>query len=318
MTSTFTTNIGLEEPGLGDYNNSWNNPVNSNFTKIDNKFGSYTTITVSSGTTVLSVATSANWGILINGAMIGNCRVELPSGVSGTWFVFNLTTGPFTLKIAGSGGDTGYVLAANSTQPVYSDGANIRFPLNAAVIDTALGYTPANKAGDTFSGAVAISSGGLTVVGGETISSGNLTVTSGNAVISAGTLTVSAGLTTLSGGASISGGLTVASGTSAFGAATATTPATADNSTSVATTAFVNAEITNNLPTALAALSFGGVGTYAGLSGGGGTAPGGTAAGSGLAAYYANTNTTVTPSGTWRYMGTSAFSANGAIWLRIA
>lgn len=38
-------------------------------------------------------------------------------------------------------------------------------PLNLSTITTGLGYTPANKAGDTFTGAVAISGANLTVSG---------------------------------------------------------------------------------------------------------------------------------------------------------
>lgn len=74
--------------------------------------------------------------------------------------------------------------------------------VNVPTIPSQLGYTPANKAGDTFTGAVTISAGGAVITGNSSVTgtfgvSSTLTVTTG-------------GLTVSSGGASITGNITTA------------------------------------------------------------------------------------------------------------
>ena len=158
MASAFTPNINLEEAALGDYVNSWNVPVNRDLSIIDQKFGTYTTITLSNADVTLTNVEAAYWGLSLVGALTADVMVILPAGVSGTWFVLNGTTGSYTVKIAGSGSDSGFILTAGSTQAIYSDGTSVRFPLNADLIEEALGFTPANVAGDTFTGPMVFSS----------------------------------------------------------------------------------------------------------------------------------------------------------------
>lgn len=325
MSSTFSPSIHLEEPGLGDYNGGWNVPVNSNFSIIDQKFGTINTLTFGTNSFVLTNVTSAYWGIVVNGVLTSNQVLQFPLGVAGTWFVFNGTTGgSFTLTVKGSSGDTGFILARNQNVTCQSNGANAFSSLSASAIIAGLGYTPANKAGDTFSGAVTFSAGitvstnGIAVTAGDlTLTSGSATLTNGDLTLSNGTLSVSGGAATFNNGAAFAAGLTVSGGTAAIGAATATTATVGDNSTNVATTAFVTTAVNNVLT--VAALS---VGAYAGASQGvgiSGTAIGATVAGSTLTSYpsaSATGGTTLT--GIWEFMGRSGAGDgnSGNLWRR--
>ena len=156
MTSAFTNNIGLEEPALGDYVNSWSTPVNANWSLIDQKFGSYTLISVTGGTLNPTVAQAAYAFLSFIGVLGSNQIVILPT--TGFWFVNNNTTGAFTLTVKGGVGDTGIQIPTGGLpQLIYSTGTNASTPVNYANIVEGLGFTPANKAGDTFSGAVTFS-----------------------------------------------------------------------------------------------------------------------------------------------------------------
>ena len=156
MSSFFSPNIGLEEPALGDYVNSWNVPVNANWSLIDQKLGTPTAISVTGGTLSPTVAQAAYAFLSFAGALGSNQSVVLPA--AGFWFVNNNTTGAFTLTVKGSGGDTGVQIPTGGLpQLIYSNGTTALTPVNSANIVEGLGFTPANKAGDTFTGAVTFS-----------------------------------------------------------------------------------------------------------------------------------------------------------------
>lgn len=311
MTSTFTPNINLQEPATGDFVNTWATPVNANWTTIDNKFGGSVGIAMpASGATTLTIQQTANCFLFFSGALTGNASVIFPA--SGIWACNNaVTLNGFTITLKANSGDTGTVLPAGGFFWFLSDGTNCyTIALISQTITGALGYTPVNKGGDTMTGALTVP--GFTATGSASFAG----VTTG--ALSASSLGVS-GSSVLAATSATS--LTV-SGTTGLGTTTATTVTTGDNSTNVATTAFVNAEITNNLPTAIAAISYGNIGTYIGAAGATGTAPGATVAGSSLSVLYSNSNSTgATPTGTWRYMGSSTgsgFGGAGQIYLRVA
>lgn len=215
----------------------------------------------------------------------------------------NISFGGFKLTNLGAASDPG-------------DAINLSllgsYTFTEAQIIASLTYTPANKAGDTFTGSVHFGAGAI-------VDTGGLTVTVGNLAVTAGALSVS-GAATLSNGATVSNGLTVSSGPTTLGTATASTVAATDNSTNVATTAFVN----NAVPLVTAAAAFGAVGSLACASSSGvDVAPGGTIAGSALTSYHAGSTSSVTLSGTWRFLGTSnsaplSNGGAGQLYLRIS
>jgi hypothetical protein len=112
------------------------------------------------------------------------------------------------------------------------------------------------------------------------------------------------------------------------GVPSAPTATAGTDTTQVATTAFVNAEIAADVPTVTAALSVGSVGTYAFLrqtTTNTPRSPGATLPGSSLRYSSANNEGTppsATPSGTWRLMGSigtgNAGDTNTSLWLRVS
>lgn len=133
MVSTYTTNKNIEKPGSGDYANTWNVPVNSDWDVIDRSFGGVQVMnpTGVSGTVVLT-ATQYQPQILVIGTSISgtatltaNVTYQIPSGVGGVWTVYNNTTGSFTVTISSGGGGTSQAIQQGLHTLVYSDGTNI-------------------------------------------------------------------------------------------------------------------------------------------------------------------------------------------------
>lgn len=110
MTSTYTANKHLEEPGYNDYGNSWNTPVNANFAVVDQALGGTTSLNVTglSGTVTLTTVQYQSLYLAVSGTLAANVTFQFPSGVGGMWVVTNATTppssgGPFTLSFTGGG-----------------------------------------------------------------------------------------------------------------------------------------------------------------------------------------------------------------------
>lgn len=135
MTSSYTANkTYLIEPGNGDYVNTWDQPVNNNWSIIDAALGSFTTVTLTSGNVNLgpngwgtgAVNTYQNLGLKLTGSLSGNCTVTIPSGVGGLWVVLNNTSGAYAVTITTgvSGGET-LTIPQGYKATVVSDGTNI-------------------------------------------------------------------------------------------------------------------------------------------------------------------------------------------------
>lgn len=77
IASTFTSNLGVEKPGAGDYVGTWNSPVNSDFDIYDQAAGTIQVIDLSGGSVILSTAQirSANWKFI--GALPSNVTVTI-------------------------------------------------------------------------------------------------------------------------------------------------------------------------------------------------------------------------------------------------
>jgi len=137
MASTFTTNKSIEKPAYNDYAanpTGWSGPVNTDFDIIDRSFGGTTVKnpTGVSGTVNLTAAEYQS-AILVFGVSISTSAVltaniiySIPSGVGGTWNVFNNTTGAFTITVANAGGGTTFAIPQGEKRIIYSDGTNIR------------------------------------------------------------------------------------------------------------------------------------------------------------------------------------------------
>jgi hypothetical protein len=120
MTSTFTTNLNLEEPGLGDYPNSWNVPLNSDITIIDQSLGTSTTQAFTNANVTLTVAQAAFFQIVCSGTLTGNVQLIFPGTIGGRRIIQNNCTGAFTLKALNGAGDAGggIVIAQGYQTPI--------------------------------------------------------------------------------------------------------------------------------------------------------------------------------------------------------
>ena len=119
MTSSFTQNIGLEEPALGDYVNDWNVPVNNNWTLLDQVEGGYTQINVTSGDITLTVAQCAYARIFISGSLTSDVGIYLPTAVGGRkYFVNTCTLNGFVVVVRNAPSDYGVIIPSNLLCPV--------------------------------------------------------------------------------------------------------------------------------------------------------------------------------------------------------
>jgi len=127
MVSSYTPNKRIEKPANGDYNNTWSTPVNSDWDIIDRAFGGTTTLNAvaASGTVALTVNQYQAPIVAITGALTANVNYQLPAGVGGFWFVFNNTSGSFSILFSSAGGGSTITLAQGRTTAVICDGTNV-------------------------------------------------------------------------------------------------------------------------------------------------------------------------------------------------
>ena len=211
MTSTFTPNKTLELPGFNDYVNSWNTPVNADFTAIDTALGGVTNLNVTalSGDVTLSTSQYRPIQIIISGTLTANVRYLVPASVGGQWTVTNSTTGAFTLTIASAAGGSNITLPSGTTM-VSCDGTaggmRLSITNTSSVVNTVSGGTTGLTPASATSGAVTLA-GTLAVANGGT----GLTTapTNGQVPIGNGTgytlsaITAGAGITITNGAGSI-------------------------------------------------------------------------------------------------------------------
>jgi hypothetical protein len=139
MTSSYTTNKKIEKPANGDYNNTWSVPVNSDWDIIDKAFGGTTTLNAvgASGTVTLTTTQYQPPIIAITGTLTANVNYQLPSTVGGFWYIFNNTSGAFSVLFSSAGGGSTVTLPQGYTVAVISDGTNIGLgTTNAALISS--------------------------------------------------------------------------------------------------------------------------------------------------------------------------------------
>lgn len=192
MVSTYTPNKNLELPGYNDYVDSWNTPVNADFTAIDTALGGVTNLnaTAVSGDVTLTSTQYRPPQIIVTGTLTADVRYLIPASVGGQWTVTNNTSGAFTLKIASAAGGSDITLSSGTTM-VSCDGT-------AGGMRRSIGYTLVANGG---TGLTSTPSNGQLLIGdgaGYTLST--LTAGSGISITNAaGAITITA-LTLLSPG----------------------------------------------------------------------------------------------------------------------
>jgi len=165
MASSYTTNKQIEKPANGDYNNTWSVPVNSDWDIIDRAFGGTTSLNAvgASGTVTLTSTQYQAPIIGITGALTANVNYQLPVSVGGFFYIFNNTSGAFSITFSSAGGGTTVTLPQGYIVSVISDGTNIRFGTTNAALITSTYADPSwitSLAASKLTGTVAVASGG--------------------------------------------------------------------------------------------------------------------------------------------------------------
>lgn len=183
MVSSFTTNKNLEQPGNGDYVDTWNIPVNADLSIIDAALGAVTNLNATSGSSNLTSTQYANLALNITGSMSANVAYTVPNGVGGFWVVRNATTdasgGPWTVTIQSGGGGSNVTALRGKNIMIWSDGTNIRnVDENVASIGTVTSVgVSGGSTGLTTSNSPVTTSGTITLGGVLNVASGGTNLT---------------------------------------------------------------------------------------------------------------------------------------------
>lgn len=206
MVSSYTPNKQIEKPANGDYNNTWSTPVNNDWDIIDKAFGGTTAINAvgASGTVTLTATQYQAPIVVITGSLTSNVNYQLPAGVGGFWYIFNNTSGAFSILFSSASGGSTVTLPQGYTVSVISDGTNIGFgTTNAALINSTYADPSfiTSLAASKLTGAVAVVNGGT---GQTSYTDGQLLIgnSTGNTLAKT-TLTAGSGITVTNGAGSI-------------------------------------------------------------------------------------------------------------------
>lgn len=152
MTVYNTNNKSFYVPGNNDNINTWDQPVNANWTGLDYSLGGVTYISVtgqsgtktmigtysasatnnqyppngigSSGSPVTTDPSYIPSDIIITGVLTSNIVYRIPSGVGGQWTVYNNTSGSYTVSFQ-CGTSTALVIEQGKRRFIVSDGSTI-------------------------------------------------------------------------------------------------------------------------------------------------------------------------------------------------
>lgn len=275
MPSTYTANNGIEKIGTGEQSGTWGSTTNTNFDIIDRALNGVGAITLSGTTHTLTTsdgsASDGHYRVLVlGGSPSGTNTVTItPNDQDKLYFVYN-TTGQTATFSQGSGANASVPAGAGAI--IYADGAGA----GAAVTNLSDQLAISSGGSSDFS---ALQVGSVDVVdlsSAQTLTNKTLTDAVANtqsasdnstkvattAYVDAATGSLGTLSTQDSDAVNITGG-TIA-GAALSSTVTGATASTGDNDTSVATTAFVQQEITANAYTLPAATqtTLGGVKIY--------------------------------------------------------
>jgi len=112
-----TDNKNLNMPDYNSFVDSWNVPVNENWTRIDTALGGSTLLNVTSvaGDVTLTATQYRPPQLIISGTLTANVRFLIPASVGGQWTVTNGATGAFAITIASAAGGSNVTLPSGST-----------------------------------------------------------------------------------------------------------------------------------------------------------------------------------------------------------
>jgi len=158
MPSTYTSNNGIEKPATGEENNTWGVTANTDFDLIDQALDGFVSLSLTGTTSTLAITDGAvsdgrNRIILCTGTLAANHTITVtPNDAEKYFFVYNNTTGGFSVIIAQGGGSGSTVtIAAGYWSLVRLDGtgsnANVTRLLDSFEVTTAVKASTYTAAG---------------------------------------------------------------------------------------------------------------------------------------------------------------------------
>ena len=126
MTSTYTTNQGLEKPATGDRSGTWGTMTNTNMDMLDRAISGVGALTLTGGTTTLTTsdgsASDGNYKVLVLGGSPGetNTITLSPNDGDKLYFVVN-ASGESVIFSQGPGANV--TIANGAADIIYADGA---------------------------------------------------------------------------------------------------------------------------------------------------------------------------------------------------
>lgn len=158
MPSQYTTNNGIEQPATGEQNGSWGNTCNTDFNLIDQSLDGFVSLSLTGTTSSLAITDGAvsdgrNRIIICTGTLAANHTITVtPNDAEKYYFVYNNTTGGFSVIIAQGGGSGSTVsVAAGYWSLVRLDGtgsnANVTRLLDSFEVTTAIKASTYTAAG---------------------------------------------------------------------------------------------------------------------------------------------------------------------------
>jgi hypothetical protein len=195
MPSTYSSNLRLELIGTGEQAGTWGTTTNTNLgTLIEQAIAGYSTVTILDTNYTLTnlngaadEARSMALNITSSVTLTATRNVICPN-VSKLYVVRNATTGGQSIILKTSAG-SGITVANGATAIVLCNGTDVIDPFSSK--QTALGYTPVNKAGDTMTGQLTLPGSGS---GLQAATVSQITAAQAGAVAKAGD-TMTGGLT---------------------------------------------------------------------------------------------------------------------------
>jgi len=133
MASSYSTDLKLELMVTGENSGTWGDKTNTNLNLVQQAIAGYEAVSIAGGaqTTALAMtdatlSNARNAVVEFTGTITGNQIVTIPDGIEKTYYIYNNTTGAFTVQfktVTGTGPtftatDKGYKI-------VYSDGTDV-------------------------------------------------------------------------------------------------------------------------------------------------------------------------------------------------
>ena len=194
---TYTTNKQIIKPNNGEYPNTWNVPVNTDWDIIDKALGSAFSVDVTSSDATPNAEACQNQRIDVTGFPNPAIRyVSFPATIGGMWIVDNKSNGTIRVTVVGSA--TYLVLATTKRAIIFSDGTNASFADDVRLVQG----TGITVSGDTIS----LTSPVTTTLGGTgqtSYTNGQLLIGNGSGSLTKATLTAGTNVTITNGDGAI-------------------------------------------------------------------------------------------------------------------